>query len=188
MFYKIRNFYYEIKGIPRRLKRLLEYIPVIWKNEDWDSIYIYDLLKYKLSRTKKALANGILPSVNLENYLNDISECERLIDNITNDNYEEKYLQEHEAKWGKAINISEKFPTLTWIEKIKLWYQVHIQKIPENYRVVEYLIKYEKETPENSSLIKSEFIEAINKAQADEEADKEKLFKILKEHLDEWWD
>lgn len=37
----------------RRIKRLAEYAPVIWKNEDWDGGYIVDLLTYKVSRQRK---------------------------------------------------------------------------------------------------------------------------------------
>jgi len=44
-----------VKDFFRRVKRILEYIPVLWDNWDCDYDYILDLLQYKLKRTEKCL-------------------------------------------------------------------------------------------------------------------------------------
>ena len=48
----IKHFFYDIKyGI----QNIIYYLPVIWKDRDWDNEYILDLLKHKLKRNEKNL-------------------------------------------------------------------------------------------------------------------------------------
>lgn len=48
----IKYFFYDVKyGI----QNIIYYLPVIWKDRDWDNEYILDLLKYKLKKNEKNL-------------------------------------------------------------------------------------------------------------------------------------
>lgn len=48
----IKYFFYDIRyGI----QNIIYYLPVIWKDRDWDNEYILDLLKYKLKKNEKNL-------------------------------------------------------------------------------------------------------------------------------------
>ena len=49
----IRNCFYTIKGYFRKTIKILQYIPILWIDEDWDYGYILSLLRYKLDRTRK---------------------------------------------------------------------------------------------------------------------------------------
>jgi len=42
-----------MKHFFRRIKRIIDYIPILWKNEDFDYGYILELLAYKLKRTRE---------------------------------------------------------------------------------------------------------------------------------------
>ena len=46
MFYRVRNFFASIA-------RVFSYLPVIWKDRDWDYGFLLDLLEFKLKRIKK---------------------------------------------------------------------------------------------------------------------------------------
>ena len=44
--------------IIRNIIRVIQYIPVIWNNYDWDGGYLLELMLYKLKRMKKCLKGG----------------------------------------------------------------------------------------------------------------------------------
>ena len=48
----IKYFFYDIKY---RIQNIIYYLPIIWKDRDWDNEYILDLLKYKLKKNEKNL-------------------------------------------------------------------------------------------------------------------------------------
>jgi hypothetical protein len=85
----------------RQIKRIVEYIPILWADADWDYNYIFYLLKYKLQRTRKEIAKG---SGDDEQWIKprtaEIDEAIRLIDQIMDNNFVEKEHEEHEAKYG----------------------------------------------------------------------------------------
>lgn len=42
----------------RRLKRLIAWFPVIWNDEDWDSAYLYEIMRFKISRIRKEMTKN----------------------------------------------------------------------------------------------------------------------------------
>lgn len=42
----------------KRVKRVLEYIPIIWKTHDWDHSYSLQIYAYSLKRLKRCIENG----------------------------------------------------------------------------------------------------------------------------------
>jgi len=42
----------------KRIKKVLAWLPVIWKDEDWGEHFMVRLLQFKLKRMAKALENG----------------------------------------------------------------------------------------------------------------------------------
>ena len=50
-FRAVRNFF-------KRVYRIIQYIPVIYKNEDWDYDYLVNLVEYKLTRIRDCIYNN----------------------------------------------------------------------------------------------------------------------------------
>lgn len=42
-----------LKSSVRRIKRFWGWFPIIWRDEDWDSAYLYEIMRYKISRIRK---------------------------------------------------------------------------------------------------------------------------------------
>ena len=84
-------FFRSLRHMFFQLVRVIQYIPVIWKNEDWDYEYILDLLDYKLSRVEKRLTK-----FGSEEEVNQVRETRKHIKNYIN--YEEAYAKEVEAE------------------------------------------------------------------------------------------
>lgn len=39
----------------RRIKRLIDWFPVIWRDEDWDSAYLFEIMRFKISCIRKEI-------------------------------------------------------------------------------------------------------------------------------------
>lgn len=50
---KIEPFISYLKHCRRFIKRLYAWIPILWKDEDWDSAYLYEIMAFKISRLRK---------------------------------------------------------------------------------------------------------------------------------------
>lgn len=96
-----------IRRFLRKIRRIFEYLPVIWKNEDFDHHYIFTLLKYKLERTKKSFKESKIydHSINIQK----IETAIRLLDIVI----EEQYVYDIDETFceilGKDVKISLNF-------------------------------------------------------------------------------
>lgn len=59
MYYSFRKIVsilgYKIRKTFEKITRIFSYLPVLWRDEDWDWFYIIILLQFKLARTKKCI-------------------------------------------------------------------------------------------------------------------------------------
>jgi len=53
----MNKFYYPVRGFYRSVRRVLDYLPVIWNNYDWDQGYMLQLFAFKLRRMQKSFEN-----------------------------------------------------------------------------------------------------------------------------------
>lgn len=49
-----------IYKLGRFIKRLFMYLPILWKDEDWDYGYLYNLIEFKLKRMSVELDNDVI--------------------------------------------------------------------------------------------------------------------------------
>ena len=103
--------FYGLRKFGRFIKRIFIWIPILWKQEDWDYAYIYPLLKQKLQELKKCLQEDDL-HVNSNKYAMRISICLEYLDRFLNsDNYidypEDGFTWEKTEKGGSILKTSK---------------------------------------------------------------------------------
>jgi hypothetical protein len=86
---KIRKFY---RNIVHSIQQLFYWLPIIWKDRDWDYHYIFVILRHKLQALELNEEDVERRNVQLAIYT-----LNRLID----DNYYELAYRQHEQKWGE---------------------------------------------------------------------------------------
>ena len=77
---------WRIKQFKRRLINLFRWLPIIWKDEQWDHYYIYEILKHKLvimSNSIRTKGNHTLAEYDA----NKMMLAVRLIDKVQNEKY-----------------------------------------------------------------------------------------------------
>ena len=109
-----------MKKIVLKIKKIIEYIPVLWKDEDWDYAYLLELIKYKASMMKKAIiANDYVVKESIDEICNSIDITIKSIDDYFNsdDLFEEEFGDIYkelnlERKWKKLENGNSKLITV----------------------------------------------------------------------------
>lgn len=93
LFKRISNLFKLRKETRLRQK---EYYAFAKNNPDWDYIYLFDLLKFKLSRIEKCLRTGFCDQHALT--LKSLKVCIRLCDRISKEKYNYA-IRQHEKKF-----------------------------------------------------------------------------------------
>jgi hypothetical protein len=77
---------YQYKYVKYGVKNLYKWFWIIWKDRDWDHYYIFQLLKFKLEKQARHLAeNGFHNDAQRD--AERMMTCVRLIDKIQNEDY-----------------------------------------------------------------------------------------------------
>lgn len=160
---------YRIKRFFRKCRNVIRWIPTIWKDEDWDQTYIYDMLLLKLERQRNFLLSDRAYAANAKETANQIQTAIDLL-HMTRDSwefYECPVLEELDAKWGKGVLRTEPYGNDS--------YQLHID------------IDGVK-TEADKAQYNEEFKKGMEQARKEYQKDKRTAFKYIADHIDYWWD
>lgn len=153
-----------------RISRSFAFARIGWLNYDFDSGFLYDLMSFKLKRIQKVLLDG--HAIQENNDMDALKEAIKICDRLRECNYEDKYLRQHDKKWGgirsKHIpNYDEngKHTTTTWQTS-----------------------RAKAKTPKQKTKERNEFRVCWESGEADRLADLTRLFEIFKNHERTWWD
>lgn len=162
----------KIKDIPRNIKygfqSLWFWLPVIWKDRQYDHQFIYEIFRHKLHLTEEFIRlRG--HHVNHKRDAAQIKYCVNLLDRLIKDEYHENAFKRHYEKWGS--------PNLRF-------------KDTKDYPgMSEALISYPNvnsvKDEENES---KDFKFACEKESKLREQDLDLLFKYMRKHIQGWWD
>ena len=171
---------YEIKQFFKRIYNLYRWLPVIWKDQDWDQFYIYEILKFKLKNQAEYIGNKDR-HVNAKRDAEKMMLCVRLIDKIQEDFYGTECFSY--SKTEQFFIPSKEHPgSYEWdIKETSNTYYDYFNKYRRIYKQV-------LET-ENTLFRKDSMMGiAINIAHINEERAHKLLFKIIQENIRGWWD
>jgi hypothetical protein len=162
MKFAIRNF---IQGI----RNLIKWIPIIWKDRDWDKDYIMKILIFKLKKNRKYMLE--YSHVENEDQILSITECIELLERVHNEweNYEEPAYRKYEEKWGKSDYYTE----------------------PCEHNPKLYILKdrnQERYTEEKIEEMKKDFILSSKIASLKRKRDFQHAMEIFVSEFDSWWD
>ena len=105
-----------MKRFFRRVRRVIDFLPIIWKGEDYDYYYSIQLFQYQLERTADYIEErGHL--ANADDVVKEIRTATTLLEDV----YEEKYLEEifdkNASAWvniHKGLQKQDKAERIVW--------------------------------------------------------------------------
>jgi len=166
-----KNITYPFRDFYRRVRNVFRWIPIIWKDRDYDDSYITEILIKKLEFTRDFYLSDKAYSAEAEKVAEEIQEAiDRL--HMTRDSWEFYESPAHdiiEEKWGK-----------TTFEFIPL---------EDRPGLNEMVSKTEKVvTPEDKEQYSEDFRKAMKTARKEYMKDKKEAYKFIAKHIDGWWD
>lgn len=169
--YKISKFFgnlvFPFKNFFRRVSFFLFWGWTLKDSHDWDYYHLYELINIKLKRMRKALENGFTEKRTLKRMLKSLDQAIALSDKLLNNDYSER-TDKVEAKWGKLVFVTD--PT-------------------DNPRIHSGRFFNENAlNPEQQKQADRERRVAVYADDRQRARDRIKLFKIIGENIETWWD
>jgi hypothetical protein len=172
--WRIRMFF-------RKVKNMIRWFPIIWKDEDWDDHFIFEILKFKLKNQAKYIGDrGFHTRAKRDAEI--MMLCVRLIDKIQTEYYNMESSDYEESKFN-FIPIEGTTNSRLEIEHISDNLDDYFNKYPLVYK--EVVTKYnlvESDGPKIKHRI-AMYMSRINHDRA-----RKLLFKLIEENIERWWD
>jgi hypothetical protein len=173
LWWKFEGKYYH-KYFIYGIKNLWKWLPIIYRDRDWDQHFIYEVLKTKLEFQAKYIHNnGVHNDAHRD--AEKMLLCARLIEI----QQEELYAYEH----LEYLNQTYEFiPT----DETKKWYTMESEVISENF--IDYFAKYQRQYHLVDKTDKDKEDIAREIAHENQERSRKLLFKIMEQNIERWWD
>lgn len=101
----LRILKHKIQITIRSIKKLWRWIPIIYKDRDWDYWYIYELLKYKLEDMENYIRKDGIHVYN-EHDADKIKTALRLLDRLQSEHYVQEYYDAQDGFTLEGINAA----------------------------------------------------------------------------------
>ena len=88
----------------RKLIRLYQWLPVIWKDEEWDYNYLLDIIKYKLSRMEKVIGSPRSFAAHWEQRRVELAQAQLLISKFHDDPDDEWTAHYNQYHTGEGLS------------------------------------------------------------------------------------
>lgn len=182
--WRISNVRQYPSHIATGIKNLWKWFPIIWKDRDWDSYFIYDILKFKIINQSKYIGKK-------NRHSSSSREAEimmmtaRLMHRYQTEYYDTEYMDYHESKYNwLSVKNTTKLKELD-IELVSEKFNRYYKKYPLQYKKVmsgEINRYYRPVKQKDRKLI------AMEIAHENHNRCRKLLFKVMEANIDKWWD
>lgn len=164
------------------IKNIIYWLPVIWKDRNWDSHYIFEVLAHKLKAQSKYIGARDIHT-HAKRDAGVIMTCVRLIDKVQEEFYTMEPMDYEKTKhWFKPVKGNSNLSS--WESKqLKENFDEYFAKYPLIYKRVmngEGWLKIKDFNDKNRI--------ASNIAHINHQRANRLLFKIMEENTQRWWD
>lgn len=162
-----------IKGI----KNLYRWFPIIWKDRDWDSYFIFEILISKLKNTAK-YNDSINYYTNAKRDSQRMMTCVRLIERVQEDYYSTEWLDYETAKYEivESSNNLYKARKITSLENYNNYFAKH--KSAYKKILSGKIVKYGNSADERIAMTIADY---------KHEQARRLLFAMMEKHIEGWW-
>jgi len=170
------------KHFKQGIKNLWYWFPIIWKDRNWDSSFIFTILSHKLKAQSAYIGDrGI--HVSAERDAEIMMTCVRLIEKVDDEYYNMEYMDYHKTKhWFEPCEDKPGYSI--WKSKeLEENFDDYFKKYPLIYKRV---MNGEGVFKLNGTNDKERI--AHNIAHINHDRARKLLFKIMEQHIERWWD
>lgn len=168
------KFRYPLSNFKTGIKNMIKWMPIVWKDRDWDGAYILDALIFKIKNTRDRIVNNdIIEGVDEVQRYTTIAE--RLFTKVKNEDYLMEYSDyaprekctflNGEPRPDRLDEFFNKYPRQVTLAKIYIANRLRQPEDLDNRTLVAIIVSHLRHEKANRL-----------------------AFKILEEHLSNWWD
>jgi len=172
---------YEVKYYPSRIKdgvsNLIKWFPIIWRDRDYDSHYLLEIMKFKINQMSKLQESLNLHSDSKRN-VEIMNTILRLLDKVQEEHYRHEYCDYLETRY-KFIHVDGTEYHTVEEEIIRDDSEEYIKKYPLTFNQVTSHKIY-KET-DDRRLIPMIMCEIRH------EKAKKLMLKLINKNIEKWW-
>ena len=173
---------YTLKEIRTGFKNIFYWLPIIWKDRNWDSHYIFEIMMHKIKAQSKYIGSRDIHT-RAKRDAEVMMTCVRLMKLVQDETYSSEYSDYHKTKhWFEP---ADKEGYSTWESRIlEEDFDGYIKKYPLiEKRVMNGEGVFGREGREDDKQIIAMNIGHINHDRA-----RKLLFKIMEANIERWWD
>jgi len=165
---------YWIRRKIRQIKRVIDFLPLIWNGFDFDYRYSLDLFKKQLERIADHMESDLAMTVNARHNASRIRTAIRLMDKVYDEEYGMEYIDHIEKLYGKTH--------YNWVESEEV-----SDRTGETY--YELVITNERAVDEQHQKEIDEVAKQLAKFSREKQRRAHKLLWEFVEHnIQRWWD
>jgi len=165
------------------IKNIWYWLPIIWKDRNWDSHYIFEIMMHKLKAQSKYIGKRDIHT-RAKKDAEIMMTCVRLMKLVQEDTYSSEYFDYHKTKhWFE--DIEDKPGLSSWESKIlEENFDDYFKKYPLIYKRVlnGEGVFGRKGRKDDKQVI------AMNIARINHDRARKLLFKLMEENIERWWD
>jgi hypothetical protein len=165
------------------VQNLWYWFPIIWKDRNWDSHYIFEIMTHKLKAQSKYIGERDIHT-RAKRDAEIMMTCVRLMKLVQDEFYSSEYSDYHKTKhWFEDLEDKPGFSS--WESKLlEENFDDYFKKYPLIYkRVLNGEGVFGRKGREEDKQVIAMSIGHINHDRA-----RKLLFKIMEEHIERWWD
>ena len=165
------------------IKNIWYWLPIIWKDRNWDSNYIFEIMMHKLKAQSKYIGSRGT-HLSAERDAEIMMTCVRLMKLVQEDTYSSEYSDYHKTKhWLE--DIEDKPGLSSWESRLlEENFDDYFKKYPLiSKRVLNGEGVFGRKGREDNKQVIAMNISHINHDRA-----KKLLFKLMEENIERWWD
>ena len=103
-----------MKRFFRRVKRVIDFLPIIWKGEDYDYYYSIELFQYQLKRTADFLESDKAFTSDAIETASRVRTAAELLDRVYNDYYLQQIDWDDKEGLSRALEQDAKAERILW--------------------------------------------------------------------------
>lgn len=178
------NIGYRFKYAYNSICNIIRWIPILWKDRDWDGWYIYTILETKLKHQAKYIGDRDIHT-EAKRDAERMMLCVRLIKKIKEEDFESEYMDHHISNYHWDDIEGDPDHKQLRIEEVSNTYNDFFLKYPLEYKRVV--------TNPNKQIFMFESVDdvqriAMNISYNRQNRARKILFTLLERNIERWWD
>ena len=173
------------KEIKWGIQNLIYWLPIIWKDRNWDGHYIFEVLKHKLKAQAKHIGDNDRHT-RAQQDAKRMRLCVKLIQKVQDEDYAMEYMDYHKDRVWFTPCEDREGSSLYNSEEVWEKYDDYFKKYPLVYKqVVKGAGPFTLNGRDESDMKR---IIAMNISHLNQQRAQDLLFKIINENINRWWD